>query len=591
LLVIRDALQPHAADLAEGLWRRLKQPRTSPAQRLRILAALAAFDPETPRWKDAAPQALEPWLSDNPLYLGAWTETLRPARTFLLGPLTEVFKGKRLPELRPVAASILADYARDRPETLADLMVEADDRQFATLLPVLTRHRARVLPILEREVGRQPQPEATEAARQTLARRQSGAGLALLKLGQDKAVWPLLKHSEYPETRSRLTLRLGPLGIDAGTLAARLEQEKDVSARRALILALGEYSAEQVPEELRKRLVRTLLRWYRTDSDPGIHSAIDWLLRHGKDGPVARPLDWKQAKELEKIDSDLAARGRARRNWYVNSQGQTLAVVDARKPFLMGSPGDEAGHEDHEKQYWRLIGRRFVLGTKLVTVAQFKRFLKAHPEIEHTYPSKYSPEDEGPIINVTWFEAAQYCRWLSDQEGFGKNDRVYPPVKEIEKCKDGVTPLKMPADYLKRKGYRLPTEAEWEFACRAGARTSCYFGSALELLPRYSWFLGNNANRTWPVGQKRPNDLGLFDMHGNVWNWCQDRYEEYPAGTRDRPARDEEDSRPIVERFNRVLRGSSFTYHPTGARASYRFVRRPGNRIYSAGLRVASTLP
>src|SRR5262249_52502978 len=162
---------------------RLEQPEARPAQRLRILAALAAFDPESPGWKKAAAQALEPWLSDNPLYLGAWTEAFRPVRGSLMTPLTAVFHARhgRLAE-RPAAANILVDYAKDQPETLAELIVEADDRSFAPLMQALTRRPERAVPLLLRELDRKAEPGASEAARETLARRQSGAGLALIRL-------------------------------------------------------------------------------------------------------------------------------------------------------------------------------------------------------------------------------------------------------------------------------------------------------------------------------------------------------------------------------------------------------------------------
>ena len=88
--------------------------------------------------------------------------------------------------------------------------------------------------------------------------------------------------------------------------------------------------------------------------------------------------------------------------------------------------------------------------------------------------------------------------------------------------------MKLAANYLKRSGYRLPTEAEMEFATRAGSVTSRYYGETEELLPKYAWYNKNGQDRTWPVGSKKPNDLGLFDVQGNVFTWCQERFKAYP---------------------------------------------------------------
>jgi formylglycine-generating enzyme required for sulfatase activity len=339
-------------------------------------------------------------------------------------------------------------------------------------------------------------------------------------------------------------------------------------------------------------------------------------------------LDWGQARALQKIDDERAARCRAERaaavagslaglangggpalaaaaplwvlpaeevpggrGWSVNGQGQTLAVVEARQPFLMGSPeGDETGRRGDEKLHWRRIGRRYAIATRAVTVAQFRRFLKAHPEIKYEPTKQCSPEPDSPIIRVTWYEAAQYCRWLSEQEGFPEDQMVFPSMAQIEKSKEG-SPLRLPADYLRRTGYQLPTEAEWEFACRAGARTSRYYGSSLELLPRYAWYIHNSGERTWPVGQKRPNDLGLFDMHGNAWTWCQESGRHYPSGTHETPARDEEHPNEVADLFGRVMRGGSFYVQPTSVRAASRHIVRPPIRGDTVGLRVARTLP
>src|SRR5262249_55789667 len=148
-----------------------------------------------------------------------------------------------------------------------------------------------------------------------------------------------------------------------------------------------------------------------------------------------------------------------------------------------------------------------------------------------------------PIGGVTWYEAAAYCNWLSKQENLPEDQWCYEanPQGKVVRLKER---------YLSLTGYRLPTEAEWEVACRAGTVTSRHYGQSEELLRYYGWYLQNSGDRTWPVGSKKPNDWGLFEMHGNVWNWCQ---EKAPQGKEGEPYDDREGVLSINSEESRVL--------------------------------------
>src|SRR5262249_36081739 len=155
----------------------------------------------------------------------------------------------------------------------------------------------------------------------------------------------------------------------------------------------------------------------------------------------------------------------------------------------------------------RRIRRTFAVAAKPVTMEQFQRFLKDRPRVKHSYTKLISPDPDGPGFAVTWFEAAQYCNWLSEKEGLPPDQWCYR-----EPIVPGMAPRPISGAV---RGCGAPPGGEWGSACGAGATTSRSYGSSLELLPRYAWFRGTiEDRRTWPVGQKRPNDLGFFDMHG-----------------------------------------------------------------------------
>jgi formylglycine-generating enzyme required for sulfatase activity len=305
------------------------------------------------------------------------------------------------------------------------------------------------------------------------------------------------------------------------------------------------------------------------------------LLRHAREGPASRPLDWKQSKELERIDGELKQRDPdGKRGWYINGQRQTFSVVKEPQPFRMGSPPWEADRiEVNEKPHLRVIGRNFAIATKPLTVAQWQRFVKERPDVPADFVEHFSPEPDGPIVAVSWYAAAQYCNWLSKKEGIAKEQWCYP-----DKIVEGMKPL---ADHLKRTGYRLPTEAEWEFACRAGTSTERYYGVGQGLLPRYTFYQVNALDHAWPVGQKRPNDLGLFDMHGNVFTWCQERAVVYPSGR----AEDKEDSEAVAAGVPRSLRSCAFNGRAPYVRSANRYFIRPGFRDNVVGVRLCRTLP
>jgi formylglycine-generating enzyme required for sulfatase activity len=589
-------------ELRQRLWGLVQDEHAPADERFRAACALAGYDPadgDGERWQAEAgfvASRLLAAVQQDPASYPAWLALLRPVGDRLAGPLEDAFRNRERPDDARTAAGILADYAADQPELLAGLALEADERQWALLWPRLQPQGERAVGRLHQELQEAMPPEDQVEARDRLAQRQAQAAVALLRLGQEDAVWPLLQHSPEhnpdPSRRTYLLHRLAPLGADPQVLIRRLDKQLDASARRALILALGEFTAEQLPADVRQPLTANLLTWYRDDPDPGIHAAIDWLLRHDKEGDVPRKLAWGQAAALRQIDAELQGRPPAARRWYVNGQGQTMVVIPGPVEFRMGSPASEPGRSPNEAQHLRRIPRSYAIGARAVTVAEFQRFLDANAAIQKPfdkggqlaeYLKTYSPAPDGPIITMDWYTAAAYCNWLSRREGIPEEQWVYP--KDPGAIRPGMA---MTGGYLGRTGYRLPTEAEWEYACRAEALTSRYYGASEGMLPHYGWYIGNAHERAWPVGQKKPNDFGLFDMHGNVWVWCQDRAADYPKAGAEQVVEDREDA-DNMDADSRAARGGGFPDPASDVRAAYRFPTRPTDRPNETGLRVART--
>jgi formylglycine-generating enzyme required for sulfatase activity len=254
-----------------------------------------------------------------------------------------------------------------------------------------------------------------------------------------------------------------------------------------------------------------------------------------------------------------------------------MVVLEGPVTFDMGSPPDEPDRTPFEMLHHRRISRTFAIASTEVTVEQFREFIQ-----EHEFSEKYAPEPSCPVVEVSWMDAAKYCRWLSEQEKVPEEQMCFPPIDKIN------LDMVLPADLLDRTGYRLPTAAEWECAARAGSLTSRHFGRGESLLGRFAWYDTNSQNRTWPVGGLLPNGMGLFDVYGNVGEWCQSWYfDEYVQGPAQSIIEDWPDQRIGVFR---ELRGGSFMDSPAVVRTADRDYDSPESRSYAIGFRLARTI-
>jgi formylglycine-generating enzyme required for sulfatase activity len=279
----------------------------------------------------------------------------------------------------------------------------------------------------------------------------------------------------------------------------------------------------------------------------------------------------------------MKLKDRGGRRWYVNSQGQTFAVIEPVE-FQMGSPPTEPDRIDvNEKPHRRIISRRFAIAATEVSVRQFQAFLLETPALQFSYLQKYSPDPDGPQTEVSWYEAAAYCNWLSRKEGLPE---CYEPKSQGEYAAG----MKIKPDALTLVGYRLPTEGEWEYACRAGAETSRYYGAGVDLLGRYARYSATSQGHAWSCGSLLPNDLGLFDMLGNAYEWGQEVPTVCEPDDRGRVTEPKAIKNTLVDATNpRLLRGGSFIYIPSSVRSANRIWLAPAYRLTDLGFRPSRT--
>ncbi|MEZ6033909.1 MAG: SUMF1/EgtB/PvdO family nonheme iron enzyme [Planctomycetaceae bacterium] len=420
-------------------------------------------------------------------------------------------------------------------------------------------------------------PLVPDSAKEELALQQAAAATALLRLDAPARVWPLFRHGPDPRLSSLLPHRMGTTGVDPGVLLARLEIESDPGCRRGLILAIGECAREKsLPADQQTAALKDLKRLYNDDSDPGIHGAAEWALKQLK-------AEAEIAAIKEAYATGLIVRDR---QWYLTKTGQqTMIVIQPAEEFLMGSPITEEQRFEgpagtYEFLHRRRINHNFAIGAEEITVARFLAFRRDHP-----IDRSRSREEDAPANTLTWYDAAAYCNWLSEQEGIPREEWCYDPQQPIAEG------MRLPPNYLQRTGYRLPTEAEWEYACRAGSATARFFGETETLLSEYAWYIANSGEK-WmlPVGTLKPNPLGLFDIHGNALEWCQDP--AFPYDDAGHPwIGDREFAGQLSEAQIRILRGGSFLSNASYLRSAYRYMLNPGNRSLISGCRVARTMP
>ena len=252
--------------------------------------------------------------------------------------------------------------------------------------------------------------------------------------------------------------------------------------------------------------------------------------------------------------------------------------------FMMGSSDKEEARYTNERQHKVTLTRAYEIASTELTQAQFQELMGYNPSERKDCP-------RCPVENVNWHEALAYCNAMSKKAGF---TACYSCRGNGVDVKCGTAPAFRGAKIYDCPGYRLPTDAEWEYAYRAGTKTTYYNGDNSPetrvtcreqdpIADEIGWYCQNSGLRSHEVGGKKPNAWGLYDMAGNVWEWCHDQYlavikraQVDPWGISDSPMR--------------VVRGGSWRYFSRGMRAACRAWYKPYYRGNKHGFRPARTL-
>jgi serine/threonine protein kinase/formylglycine-generating enzyme required for sulfatase activity len=501
---------------------------------------------------------VERLMKVSPLEVPQALHDLEPYAGLALPLLRVQFEDGSLNSTQRLHAAFALAHFGEVPEVfLLDQVLRVPPSEARNLIAALGHGGAATQRLLQRRFGAAKKPAD-----------QARYAITLLQLGDGQAAADMLACAGDPHRRTAFIHTLRHWHGDLRPLAELLPTTAQAPFQSGLCAALGLVDPNTLGVDDREAFQEVLGNLYRSAPDKGVHSAAGWALRR-----------W----QLRLPPLATSAKPVPDRDWFVSRAGLTMLRMPPGR-FFMGDPKQAGTSPPHQVK----LTRGFFISDKEIFVDLFLQFIDDVKQDQTEQPrtwkgpaSTYTPTGDCSVNAVSWVDAILFCNWLSRKDG------REPCYKRTGQPAAGQTGTDNRGDWtcdFAANGYRLPTEAEWEYACRAGTTTDYHFGDDPDLLPEYGVVYLNWKGRVWPGGTKLPNDWGLFDMHGNVAEWCWDRYGPLHAA-------DQKDPEGPTEGSDRIARGGSFFVNvPAMFRCGARGDRGlPDTRLGLVGFRVVFT--
>jgi len=598
---IVKVLTPYAEDLTEDFKRVFEDQNAVPKRRFH--AAIFLLESSNRQIADSwneqqfefiASQLLQANSEQQPIL----REMLKPIATKLMPAIERAFLDKSLePRIQESAANAFKDYASDDSIKISELVANSNPRQFEILFPLIQKDPSRlVLGHLSSIVSNLTELRESDIySRIQLGKRRASAAVSLILLGDYDKISPLFHSADNPEAISQFIHLAKKEGVSAPEILNCMSSINvftgNTTALYAFLSLLGDYSLDEIPPVERDGIIQRVSDLYREHPESKIHSVAFWLLKKWKLESVIREFEsqsvpyspdreWFQLSIDLPLPPELATESsKTKRFCY------TFVVFQPGKYELGSREIDDPDRQMDEDVYISYIIHPFAVMDREISFEEIQCFSYQPFSSEM---NRYNVSSDASAFGATWFESVAFCRWLSKQIGLKEEQQAYrdhETLDEVDYPRDQQStwaPINWPID-IGKPSFRLPMESEWEIAAKGNSKARFSFGADIDILTHYAWFDKNSNRKVHSPRELRPNMRGLFDLQGNVFEWCHGwNYEK-------RQPIEEDPAGPLIG-STRVDRGGGWYYGGVHCRPTLKYGDDPSMRGHNLGFRIALTL-